>query len=275
MPIRSLSRLLAVSVWASVGLAVTQAGGATAGGLRVTANGMTFTDPTGDAMAGGAPDITAVRVENDDSGEIIIQVRYAARQPQSTDFVGVFLDVDQNSTTGSPTGAEWGLSLSGSDGVIGGEAAICHAVPQWDCRVPQGSYRASYSGEAATFTLNRSQIEVDDGFDFWVGTSAPDPTNPAERDIDFAPNSIISPFRYPFRYVVSIAPRCVVPNVKGKTLAASRSAIAAAHCTLGKVTRRTSAIVPKGRVISSTPRAGTSLPNKSKVDLVVSKGRRA
>lgn len=267
---RCLCRVLALSVWASAGLAVTTADGATAGDLRTTANGMTFTDATGDVMAGGAPDITSVRVENDDSGEIIIQVRYTVRSPQASDFVGVFLDIDQNATTGSPTGAEWALALSGSDGTVGsGQAAICRAAPQLDCRVPQGSYRASYSGEAATFTLNRSQIEVDDGFDFWVGTSAPHPNDPTDRDFDFAPDGISL-----FRYEVAIAQPCVVPNVKGKTLAASRAALGSANCTVGRITRRRSPTVAKGRVISSRPRAGTSLPNKGKVDLVVSTGRK-
>jgi hypothetical protein len=264
-----LPRLLALSVWASVGLAVTTADGATAGGLRATANGMTFSDVTGDVMAGGAPDITAVRVENDDSGEIIIQVRYTPRSPQASDFVGVFLDTDQNVLTGKHRGAEWALALSGSDGTLGsGGAAICRAAPEIDCRVPQGSYRASYSGEAATFTLNRSQIEVDDGFDFWVGTSAPHPNDPADRDFDFAPGDVTL-----FRYVVAIAPPCVVPNVKGKTLAASRSALGRANCTVGAIARRRSSTVAKGRVISSRPRAGSQLPSKGKVDLVVSAGR--
>jgi beta-lactam-binding protein with PASTA domain len=65
---------------------------------------------------------------------------------------------------------------------------------------------------------------------------------------------------------------CVVPNVKGKTLAAARSAIRAAHCQLGKVTHAHSKTVKKGRVISQKPRKGLKLAKLSKVQLVISLG---
>lgn len=69
------------------------------------------------------------------------------------------------------------------------------------------------------------------------------------------------------------APRCVVPKVKGKTLAAARTSIAKHHCTVGKVTKAFSTRVKKGHVISQSPSPGKSLPAGSKVKLVVSKGR--
>jgi uncharacterized delta-60 repeat protein len=74
------------------------------------------------------------------------------------------------------------------------------------------------------------------------------------------------------RYVGALAP-CKVPSVLGKTLAAARTSITRAECKVGKVTRKRSKRAKKGRVISQSPRAGASLPNGSKVNLVVSKGR--
>jgi uncharacterized delta-60 repeat protein len=67
---------------------------------------------------------------------------------------------------------------------------------------------------------------------------------------------------------------CVVPNVRRKTLAAARSQIRRAHCTVGKARPRHSTRVKKGRVISQTPRPGAKLPNGTRVNLVVSLGRR-
>jgi hypothetical protein len=66
--------------------------------------------------------------------------------------------------------------------------------------------------------------------------------------------------------------RCIVPNVKGRTLAGARRVIAEAGCTTGKVSKRASK-TRKGRVISQSPRAGRQLPERARVALVVSRGR--
>lgn len=66
--------------------------------------------------------------------------------------------------------------------------------------------------------------------------------------------------------------KCVVPNLKGKALAAAEKAISQAHCAVGKVKKASSSHVKKGRVISQSPAAGKSLPKGTKVSLVVSKG---
>ena len=66
---------------------------------------------------------------------------------------------------------------------------------------------------------------------------------------------------------------CVVPRVQGKRLAAARRTIRKAHCTLGRV-RRARSSRARGRVIAQSPRPGLRRPMGSKVNLVVSKGRR-
>jgi hypothetical protein len=68
--------------------------------------------------------------------------------------------------------------------------------------------------------------------------------------------------------------KCVVPNVKRKPLATAKRKLAAAHCKTGKVTKAKSATVPKGRVISQKTSAGKRLAAGSKVNLVVSRGKR-
>jgi uncharacterized delta-60 repeat protein len=69
------------------------------------------------------------------------------------------------------------------------------------------------------------------------------------------------------------ATKCLVPNVRGKKLAAARKALARRNCAVGKIKRKPSMTVKKGRVISQSRRPGARLPNRSKVNLVVSRGR--
>jgi titin len=70
------------------------------------------------------------------------------------------------------------------------------------------------------------------------------------------------------------SPQCIVPNVKRKPLATAKHRIVAAHCKTGKVTNAKSATVPKGRVISQKLKPGKKLPAGTKINLVVSRGKR-
>jgi beta-lactam-binding protein with PASTA domain len=67
---------------------------------------------------------------------------------------------------------------------------------------------------------------------------------------------------------------CIVPNVKGKTLAAAKRKLTAAHCKTGKTTKAKSKTVKKWNVISQSPKAGKKLAKGAKVNLVVSRGKR-
>jgi hypothetical protein len=73
--------------------------------------------------------------------------------------------------------------------------------------------------------------------------------------------------------LVSGAPICVVPKLKGKTVKAARSALAKSHCGMGKVTKKFSK-VKKGRVVSQKTPAGTKLAAGGKINFAVSKGRK-
>ena len=64
---------------------------------------------------------------------------------------------------------------------------------------------------------------------------------------------------------------CVVPALKGKTLAAARRALRRAHCELGKVTK-VRAERGRGRVLRQAKRAGRRLPARTRIAVVV--GRR-
>jgi hypothetical protein len=68
--------------------------------------------------------------------------------------------------------------------------------------------------------------------------------------------------------------RCVVPNVRGRTLKQAKSRIQRAHCKPGRVARAYSRSVRRGRVISQTPRPGARMKQGARVSIVVSKGRK-
>ncbi len=67
---------------------------------------------------------------------------------------------------------------------------------------------------------------------------------------------------------------CTVPGVHKKTVAAAKRAIKHGLCRFGGVRLAYSGAIPKGRVLSATPKPGTVLPTGSTVRLLVSRGRR-
>ncbi len=69
-------------------------------------------------------------------------------------------------------------------------------------------------------------------------------------------------------------PRCTVPKVVGKRLRTAKSAIKRRHCRTGKVRYAYSRKRKKGIVISQSRRQGRVLAANSKINLVVSRGRR-
>ncbi|HZS30473.1 MAG TPA: PASTA domain-containing protein [Gaiellaceae bacterium] len=65
---------------------------------------------------------------------------------------------------------------------------------------------------------------------------------------------------------------CVVPNVKGKTLAAARGALAKSHCALGKITKAKSSKKLRNHVLWQSAKPHKHLANGSKVALRVGRG---
>jgi hypothetical protein len=67
---------------------------------------------------------------------------------------------------------------------------------------------------------------------------------------------------------------CRVPKVVGKQVASAKRTIARRHCRTGKVGYAYSRKRKKGTVISQSRRPGRVLPSRSKINLVVSRGRK-
>lgn len=66
---------------------------------------------------------------------------------------------------------------------------------------------------------------------------------------------------------------CVVPRLRGATLAVARSRISRAGCSVGAV-RRTRNRLRRGRVVSQTPAAGRRVSLRGRVNVTLSRGRR-
>jgi hypothetical protein len=69
-------------------------------------------------------------------------------------------------------------------------------------------------------------------------------------------------------------PVCVVPNVRGRTTVQARRLLSSKRCALGRVTRAYSAKVKRGKIIKQSRRPGARLARGTRVNVVVSRGRR-
>jgi len=104
-----------------------------------------------------------------------------------------------------------------------------------------------------------------------LGAVSPPPPPPPGPPPSPPPPPLLPPPPPPPPPRTPTATRCVVPNVKGKTVAKARAALVAKKCKLGAVKQAVSK-VKKGRVVSQTKRPGTRLPRNSRVGVTVSKG---
>ena len=68
--------------------------------------------------------------------------------------------------------------------------------------------------------------------------------------------------------------RCVVPNVRGRTVARAWRLLTSKRCRLGRVTRAYSARMRRGMILRQSRRPGTRLRRGTRVNVIVSRGRR-
>ena len=67
---------------------------------------------------------------------------------------------------------------------------------------------------------------------------------------------------------------CVVPGLRGKTVSKARAELKASYCRTGGISRLFSNRIARGHIISTTPHPADRRPAATKVDLLVSRGRR-
>lgn len=170
-----------------------------------------------------------------------------------------------------------------------GASAASSAPVGIDAAVPVNSARPSLAGTARNgqrMTCGAGTWSGAPSFAFrWLrnGTAISSATSSTYRlaasDVGRAVQCQVSATNAGGTTVAESAPRvvaqaCIVPSLRGATLAAGRRRLARAHCALGKVTRAFSSSVRAGRVIRSSPAAKTNRAAGAKVGVQVSKGRR-
>ena len=112
-----------------------------------------------------------------------------------------------------------------------------------------------------------------------VTTDAPGNVDatPAKRTFTVAAPPVVTPPPVTPPPVIAPPPpvveNCVVPSLKGKTLAQAKTALAAAKCSVGTVKKTFSAKVKKGRVVRQAV-AGRTLAKGAAVGVTLSTGRR-
>jgi Ca2+-binding RTX toxin-like protein len=89
--------------------------------------------------------------------------------------------------------------------------------------------------------------------------------------VETYPCGFVAPPAPPAPPPARAAQACVVPRLRGRTLARARVLLARAHCSVGRVTRVRSR-VKRGVVLRQRPAAGSRRPRGAKVSLRVSRG---
>jgi hypothetical protein len=134
-------------------------------------NSQLFADTAGES--GVAPDVTQIRVSNDDTGGMTF-VLSVAGQPslREGDSVFVDLDTDHNAATGAPNtnGADYLLNIFIESGSLY-TYKVCRWRAQWDCSLPGRWTDRQASPSTHTLTLTaRLPTSVTRTIRFWIQT---------------------------------------------------------------------------------------------------------
>jgi hypothetical protein len=159
--------------------------------LAGASNSSPYVDGVADA-APAAPDLTAVRVSNDDAANVVFRISIPNRGVlASTDLVSVLVDADGTTGTGCARGtfgAEYALDVLASRFVFG----RC-VQGSWDFSGRPASFSGSFASSTLTLKANRRDLGGANRFDFRIGAAAATGANPA---YDFAPDIGMSAWSY-------------------------------------------------------------------------------
>jgi hypothetical protein len=182
-----------------------------------------------------------------------------------------------------------GGNAAGATSAVSGPQAVPPVAPAPPISVPGNSARPAISGASRSgqpLTCTPGTWSGGPTFAFgWLRNGAPIAGATATRytlaagDVGKAIQCAVRATNSGGSVIADSAPRivgqaCIVPRLKGASLASARSRLARAHCALGKVTRAYSTSVKSGRVIRSNPGAAANLAAGTKVGLQLSKGRK-
>lgn len=153
-------------------------------GVQAAGADTTYTDPAGDS--GTAPDITTITVSNGSAGNITFAVAFSPPTITSSEGLGVYIDSDQNSSTGDP-------AHGGSDYVIFLYATSSDFYA-WSgsnfVSKSHGPLTASATATGSTITVNNADLGGVQGFRFWVESQKASPSGALEA------SDVAGPYRY-------------------------------------------------------------------------------
>lgn len=257
-------------------------------------------DPEGDTAACG--DVDSVEIEGGPGPNAIDLSGVTASAFPAVEYVSVLGDDGNDTVSGSALrdelegdagddtlrGAAGDDQLSGGDGsdtLLGGagDDTLATALGS-DALDGQGgadmyrldllesgpSVRVADTGADGTDTI---ELPDCDGVTVQAGRITYETTVVTVSGIETYPCGFVPPPAPPARPPPPGAakPNCVVPRLRGRTLARARVLLARAHCSVGKVTRVRSR-VKQGVVLRQSPVAGTRRTRGAKVALRVSRG---
>ena len=133
---------------------------------------------------------------------------------------------------------------------------------------------ANEEGDAVSVLANRGDASFQANLDYATG-AIPESVAIGDLNGDGKPDLATANYGANTVAVLLNTPGlCTVQNVMGNTLSVAKRSTARAHCRVGKIRRAYSKTVKKGRVISQKPTFGAVLRIGSRVNLVVSRGRK-
>ena len=109
--------------------------------------------------------------------------------------------------------------------------------------------------------------------------TAPSACSPPSGDASIATTAPAAAVPVPATFAASAATapqsvKCRVPKLRGRTLTRAKRMLRHAHCRLGRVTRKPAVGVRDGRVLRSTPPAGTARPAGARISVRVASASR-
>jgi hypothetical protein len=133
---------------------------------------------------------------------------------------------------------------------------------------------ANYDTDTISVLVNRGDGSFRARQDHRTGSNNPNSVAIGDLNGDGKPELAIASYFSIVSVLANTSGLGTVPKVTGKTLPAAERAIARANCRVGTIRRAYSKTVKSGRVISQSPKRGRVLPNRGRVNLIVSRGRR-
>ena len=154
-----------------------------AAGGAAASNGNFWTDPAGDSKS--APDLTRIVVASDDAGNLTFTLAYGNRSAGLTDDdqVQLWLDVDQQASTGDEAGFDYVLVLEKRG------AFVKHATTNGLEDTPNATLIGSTDGSFVK--MNRSELGNTAKFNFYAATIAK-----SDQSTDYAPDATDRVFVY-------------------------------------------------------------------------------